>query len=85
MFTSSPGCHNPTDKSSKNRKYLQMTALRVLLNMGLHSLKEKPERCKLFNVTSIQRFYVNLFKLFSPWPNDQTDSGSLHNTLLLHL
>ena len=85
MFTCLPGCHNQTTRTSRSQKQFQIAALRVLLNKACQTLKVTPEDFEIFNETNFHRFHVYLFKLSSTQLNDETDSKSLINTLLLHL
>ena len=84
-YNSSPAFPNQTAISSKLRKAFQNVELQVLLNKAVHPLKGTPDDCEetFSNTTIFSRFHVHLFKLISPQLNDQTDSDSIMNTLLL--
>ena len=66
---------------------MQVAAYRVLLTKALQPLKEHHEDCEknIFNAKNFHRFYVHFLKFFSSQLNDQVDSVSPINTLLLHL
>ena len=54
---------------------------------ALQSLREHPEHFdkNFFNTTNFSRFQVHFFKFFSHKFNDQSDSDSPINTVLLNL
>ena len=85
MFTSSPGCQNQTAKPMKNPRAVPICCDTSSSQQGPSTSEGDPEGCEFFNATNFHRFHVPLFKLSSPKLNDQTDSDSLINTLLLHM
>ena len=86
MFTSSPGYHSQSQKSSKVRR-IHVAALRVIQTKFLQVLKEFPEdhHKVLINAKNLQPLQVHLSKILSPRIIDLTDSDSLLIMMLVHL
>ena len=87
MYTSWHESYDQTANSSQFRGRFQINALSVLLNKALQVLKETPDVCEntFFNTTIFHRFYVHLFKRFSPQTKDQIDSDSFISKTIFHI
>ena len=79
MNISLPASQNQTAQNSKYRGQCQINAICDLVDKAPQALKETPEVCEetYFNTTNFHGFPVQLFKIFPPQLNDQTDSESI--------
>ena len=81
MYTTSPGCQFfDVEKTLSNCPH------RVLLDKALQALEETPDDFEkaILITTNFHWFRVDLFKLLSPQLNNETDSDSVINTVLIH-